>query len=87
MNVTTAAVVAVPATLIVMSQTVQGVSQASSAIGRTADDAAMRIHRAELTIGAALVVAAALSGDVGAVVATGLAVGITYVLYDRLVLK
>ena len=87
MNVTAAAIVAVPATLLVMSQAVQGVSQAADALQRDPQDAATRIKKAELIIGGALVVAALLTGDTSAIVATTLAVGGTYFIYDRLVLK
>lgn len=87
MNVTKGAVVAVPAVMLVMMSTVQGVAQAADAMQREPSDAGQRIRKAEWVIGGALVVAAFLSGDTTAVVATAATVGIAYYLVDMLVVK
>jgi len=87
MNLAPAAIVAVPATLLVMGQTVQSVAQASDAMGRNPDDVAVRLRKAEYAIGGALVLASIVTGDAGTIAVTALTVVASYMVLDRLVLR
>jgi predicted butyrate kinase (DUF1464 family) len=70
-----------------MAQTVQSVGQASSVLGRDSEDAARRLRMAELAVGGILVAAAIATGSKEAVIATALAAGASYALFDWLILK
>ena len=86
-SVPVVAIAVIPATILVMGQVVQSVSQASEALARDPADVAMRLKKAEWIIGGSLILASLTTGDTATMLTTFLAVAGTYLVFDRLVLS
>ena len=78
--------VAIPATLLLVANTVQGTAQSCDAIGIAGAEAESRIRTMALLTGGVVVVAAATSRDPATIVAAAVTAALTVYLFDRVTL-